>query len=102
MKLYFISQIIDISAQKKAEQQLAETNTKMQDHLKLVPSSTIETDKGLIRTFNKGAENLTGTKEEMIGKPPALIHLESEITKREKKFDNYNFDAKGFVFTCGK
>jgi hypothetical protein len=40
MKLYFISQIIDISAQKKAEQQLAETNTKMQDHLKLVPSST--------------------------------------------------------------
>jgi PAS domain-containing protein len=60
MKLYFISQIIDISAQKKAEQQLAETNTKMQA---LFEASTqvalIETDKkGLIRTFNKGAENL--------------------------------------------
>jgi PAS domain S-box-containing protein len=103
--LYFVSQIIDVTAQKKAEQQLAETNTKMQA---LFEASTqvalIETDEhGLIRTFNKGAENLSGyAKEEMIGKQtPALIHIESEIKKRGKEIlDNYNYDAKGFeVFT---
>jgi PAS domain S-box-containing protein len=103
--LYFVSQIIDVTAQKKAEQQLAETNTKMQA---LFEASTqvalIETDEhGLIRTFNKGAENLLGyAKEEMIGKQtPALIHIESEIKKRGKEIlDNYNYDAKGFeVFT---
>jgi len=103
--LYFISQIIDITAQKKAEKQLAATNTKMQA---LFEASTqvalIETDKyGLIRTFNKGAENLLGyTKEEMINKQtPALIHLESEIKKREQEIlDKFNFKAEGFeVFT---
>jgi PAS domain S-box-containing protein len=103
--LYFISQIIDITAQKEAEQQLAETNTKIQA---LFEASTqvalIETDKnGLICTFNKGAENLLGyTKEEMINKQtPAIIHLESEIEKREQDIlDKYNFKAEGFeVFT---
>jgi PAS domain S-box-containing protein len=103
--LYFITQTIDVSAQKTAEKQLEENNSKMKA---LLEASTqvalIETDKnGLIQTFNKGAENLLGySKEEMINKQtPALIHLESEIKRREKEIlDDYNFDVKGFeVFT---
>jgi hypothetical protein len=44
--LYFISQIIDISAQKKAEQQLAETIQKMQAPFEASTQvALIETDK---------------------------------------------------------
>lgn len=105
--LYFISQIIDITAQKKAEQQLADNNTKMQS---LFEASTqvalIETDvNGLIRTFNKGAENLLGyTKEEMITlETPIILHLQSEIDQRSKEIlEENNYIAKGFeVFMYG-
>jgi PAS domain S-box-containing protein len=103
--LYFISQLIDITAQKIAELQLEENNYKMKA---LFEASTqvalIETDKhGFIITFNKGAENLLGySKEEIINiKTPAIIHLQSEIEEREKEIlAKNNYPAKGFeVFT---
>jgi PAS domain S-box-containing protein len=105
--LYFISQIIDITAQKKAEQQLEENNSKMKA---LFEASTqvalIETDtNGQIITFNTGAENLLGyTKEEMINKvTPALIHLQSEIEDRANEILEKNNElVQGFeVFTYG-
>lgn len=105
--LYFILQVIDVTPQKIAEQQLAETNSKMQA---LFEASThvalIETDKyGLIRTFNKGAENLLGyTKEEILHKQtPSLFHLQAEMDDRSKEIlDKYNYDAKGYeVFIYG-
>ena len=99
--LYFISQIIDITAQKIAEHQLEENNAKMKA---LFEASThvalIETDQhGLIRTFNKGAENLLGyRKEQMINKQtPIVIHLEDEIEERSKEIlEEHNDAVKGF------
>lgn len=105
--LYFISQIIDITAQKKAELQLEENNSKMKA---LFEASTqvalIETDtSGQITTFNTGAENLLGySKEEMIHKvTPALIHLQSEIEDRSNEILAKNNElVQGFeVFTYG-
>ncbi|MDG2432161.1 PAS domain S-box protein [Flavobacterium sp.] len=105
--LYFISQIIDITAQKKAEQQLEDNNSKMKA---LFEASTqvalIETDVfGLIRTFNKGAENLLGyNKDEILHiETPAIIHLTSEIEERSREIQEKNNEiVQGFdVFTYG-
>ena len=103
--LYFISQIIDITPQKNAERELADTISKMQS---LIEASTqvsiIETDKkGNITTFNKGAENLLGySKEEVLFKQtPALIHLKEEVAARALEIKTkYNDIVEGFkVFT---
>jgi PAS domain S-box-containing protein len=103
--LYFISQIIDITPQKNAERELADTISKMQS---LIEASTqvsiIETDKkGTITTFNKGAENLLGySKEEVLFKQtPALIHLKEEVAARALEIKTkYNDIVEGFkVFT---
>lgn len=99
--LYFITQTIDITAQKIAEQQLEENNAKMKA---LFEASThvilIETDRdGQIRTFNKGAENLLGySREQMINKQtPAIIHLEEEIKQRSKEIlEEFNTTVNGF------
>ncbi|MBE0391363.1 PAS domain S-box protein [Flavobacterium sp. PL002] len=103
--LYFIVQIIDITAQKKAELQLADTIAKTQG---LIEASTrvaiIETSlDGIIRTFNKGAENLLGyKKEEIIGiATPLLIHVKDEIQTRTQELTvKYNQPIEEFqVFT---
>ena len=105
--LYFISQIIDITAQKIAEEQLEENNSKMKA---LFEASTqvalIEIDiSGVIKTFNTGAENLLGySKEEMIDTETlSIIHLPSEIEARSREIkEKNNVIAKGFeVFTFG-
>lgn len=87
--LYFISQIIDITAQKMAEKKLAETINKIQG---ILDSSTqvsiIGTDlHGTITSFNKGAENLLGySKEEVLQvQTPALIHVYEELLQREEQ-----------------
>lgn len=103
--LYFISQIIDITPQKKAEQELADTISKIQG---LIESSTqvsiIETDiNGIITTFNKGSENLLGYKKEEIlfHQTPLLIHLKKEIETRAYELSiEHNDTVEGFgVFT---
>jgi PAS domain S-box-containing protein len=107
--LYFISQIVDITAQKTFEIQLAKTIAYNQA---LLDASTqvaiIGTDtNGIITTFNEGAEQLLGYKaEELIDKEtPQLIHIKEEVEKAAKKhfeetaeiiegFDIFVHDAK--------
>jgi PAS domain S-box-containing protein len=103
--LYFISQIIDITAQKKAEQELELALSKIQGIFDASTQvSIIETDvNGIITTFNVGAENLLGYKKEEIIflKTPETIHLKEEIIARgiELSSEN-NCKIEGFnVFT---
>tara|TARA_R110000868_G_scaffold20539_4_gene86859 strand:+ start:4222 stop:7293 length:3072 start_codon:yes stop_codon:yes gene_type:complete len=103
--LHFISQIIDITQQKKSEQKLAETLNKIQGILDASTQvSIIETDLlGTITTFNKGAENLLGySKKEVLNiETPALIHLKEEIVQREQEiFNEFGVPIHGFnIFT---
>lgn len=83
---HFISQITDITKQKKAESQL---NLVVQRLSGILEASTqvtiISTDtNGLITSFNKGAENLLQYKaEELVGKQTAgIFHLKEEVEKR--------------------
>ncbi|MBB1193976.1 hypothetical protein DNC80_09905 [Flavobacterium sp. SOK18b] len=103
--LYIISQIINISSQKNAENKLEQAVSKLQG---ILDASTqvaiIETNiDGLITTFNTGAENLLGfKKEEVINlKTPETIHLQEEIEAQEEKIlIEKNIKCKGFeVFT---
>jgi PAS domain S-box-containing protein len=87
--LYFISQIIDITSLKTIERELAES---LQKNQSIMDSSTqvsiISTDtNGIIKTFNKGAENLLGYKASDIinKKTPQIIHMKSEVVKRGKE-----------------
>ena len=99
--LYFISQIIDITAQKHAELRLSEAVSKIQS---ILDASTqvaiIGTDtNGLITTFNKGARNLLGyTREEIVNKEtPIKIHLQQEIEERSAELlKEYNTPITGF------
>lgn len=81
--LYFICQIIDISAQKTFEMQLGNTIAYNQA---LLDASTqvaiIGTDtNGIITTFNEGAEQFLGYEaEELINKEtPKFIYIEEEV-----------------------
>ncbi len=103
--LYIISQIIDITSQKNAENKLEQAVSKLQG---ILDASTqvaiIETNlDGIITTFNTGAENLLGFKKEEIVnlKTPEIIHLQEEIkAQQEKLFLQKNINCKGFeVFT---
>ena len=99
--LYFITQTIDITAQKEAEQQLEQNNAKMKA---LFEASThvalIETDQhGLITMFNKGAENLLGySADEMVNlQSPAAFHLEKEVRERSQEIlEEFNEKTTGF------
>ena len=92
--LYFISQIIDITAQKKAEKELELTLAKIQSIFDASTQvSIIETDvTGIITTFNVGAENLLGYKKEEIIylKTPETIHLKEEIIARGIELSSEN------------
>lgn len=99
--LYFISQIVDITAQKTFEIQLAKTIAYNQA---ILDSSTqvaiIGTDtNGIITTFNEGAEQLLGyDAEEVINKEtPQLIHIKEEVEKvAQKHFEETAEIIEGF------
>lgn len=103
--LYFISQIIDITAEKKAEKELELTLAKIQSIFDASTQvSIIETDvDGIITTFSVGSENLLGyQKEEVVFlKTPEIIHLKEEIVVRGTELSKKNNAViKGFnVFT---
>ncbi len=104
--LHFIAQITDITPRIETSEKLQNTLVRLEGLLEASTQvSIIGTDtKGMITTFNKGAENLLGyTKEEMISKhSAAIIHLESEIIERGKELSaELKEDISGFdVFTA--
>lgn len=87
--LYFISQISDITAQKRAEKKLKETLAKFESILDASTQvSIIGTNKnGMITVFNKGAENLLGYgNEEVVEKEqPVIFHLKNEVEECGKE-----------------
>lgn len=87
--LYYITQIIDITQQKIAQQKLAEALAANQGILDASTQvSIVSTDKnGIIKSFNKGAENLMGfTASEAINiLSPALFHDFDEVMNFQKE-----------------
>ena len=74
--------ISDVTAAKDAEQRLQETNELRQAIFDAASVAIISVDeKGLIKTFNRGAENMLGyTAEEVVGKhTPVAFHLPEEM-----------------------
>jgi PAS domain S-box-containing protein len=99
--LYFISQIIDITAQKVTEKQLAETNAYNATILNASSQvAIVGTDiNGIITSFNQGAENLFGYKaNELVDKEtPAILHIASEVEEAiTKHFNETGEKIKGF------
>lgn len=99
--LYLIAQIIDITELEKTQRELTETlliNQSILDSSSQV--SIISSDiNGIIKTFNKGAENLLGySARDVINKTtPAIIHLESEVIERgETLSKEYQKEVRGF------
>jgi PAS domain S-box-containing protein len=99
--LYFISQIIDITAVKTAERKLESTFRQLQSiydastHVSIISTDT----RGTITNFNKGAENLLGySKDEILFKTtPQLFHLQQEMEARKLSISHeYNIEASGF------
>ncbi|TVR16300.1 MAG: PAS domain S-box protein [Balneolaceae bacterium] len=100
-KPYFISQITDITREKKAQQELNETLEKLKSILDASSRvAIISTDlNGLITSFNKGAENLLGySAKEIVGKKtPLKFHLNEELHQRKiELFKNESVDVNGF------
>ncbi len=99
--LYFISQIVDITAQKTFEIQLADI---ISYNKALLAASTqvaiIGTDiNGMITTFNEGAEQLLGySAQEIIKKvTPLIFHTSEEVqTVGEKHFEETGNKIEGF------
>tara|TARA_R100000005_G_C4994345_1_gene201356 strand:- start:441 stop:2717 length:2277 start_codon:yes stop_codon:yes gene_type:complete len=97
---HFVSQINNITERKHAQFQLQESISRLQG---IQDASTqvsiIETDlNGVIKSFNRGAENLLGyTASEMIDKEtPEIIHLKSEVKARGIELaEAYNMDIQG-------
>lgn len=99
--LYFISQILDITALKTTEFQLAETIAYNEALLNASSEvGIIGTDiNGIITTFNDGAEKILGYKaEELIGKStPQVIHIREEVeTVAQKHFEETAEKIEGF------
>ncbi|MCL6218852.1 PAS domain S-box protein [Zunongwangia pacifica] len=105
--LYFISQINDITAAKEAQENINKSYRELQNMMDATTQvSIIESDlNGVIKKFNKGAENFFGYKaEEMIDKEKVFIfHDKAEIKKRELELSKkYGKEVIGFdVFTTG-
>lgn len=87
--LYFIAQITDVTAQKKAERKLKETLAKFESILDASTQVSIigTNEEGVISVFNKGAENLLGYKsEEVVDKEqPVIFHLKKEVEQCGKE-----------------
>lgn len=99
--LYFISQVVDITAQKNTEMQLANT---IAHNEAIMEASTqvaiIGTDlNGIITTFNEGAELLLGyDASELINKEtPEVLHIEDEVERAAKEhFEKNGTEINGF------
>lgn len=83
---HFVSQITDINTQRITQNKLAQTLDRLEGILNASTQvSIISTDaKGVITSFNVGAENLLGySREEMVNrKTPQIIHLAEEMEAR--------------------
>jgi PAS domain S-box-containing protein len=93
--------VIDITENKRAEEEILQVKTQLQNVLHAATEvSIIATDiDGTITLFNTGAEKMLGYKaEEVIGKcSPLCFHLEEELNhKSEELFFNHNISVKGF------
>lgn len=84
--LHFITQLTDISQRKYAEQQTSLALAKLDSVMQAASEvAIIATDaKGVISSFNKGAENLLGYgAEDVVGRcTPAIFHIDSEVQAR--------------------
>ena len=105
--VYFISQINDITAAKEAQENINKSFRELQNLMEATTQvSIIEGDlNGVIKKFNKGAENFFGYKaEDMIDKEKVFIlHDEAEVKRREIELSKkYGKEIRGFdVFTTG-
>ena len=105
--LYFISQINDITTIKEAQANVNKSYRELQNLMDATTQvSIIESDlNGVIKKFNKGAENFFDYKaEEMIDKETVLIlHDDAEVKRREIELsEKYGKEIKGVdVFTTG-
>lgn len=80
--------VSDITSLKQTELELAATNSLRQAIFDAANLSIISTDvNGMIKTFNRGAEEMLGYfAEELIDKAtPECLHLEKEVVARAKK-----------------
>ncbi|MFD1551107.1 hypothetical protein DNU06_04085 [Putridiphycobacter roseus] len=98
---HFISQVVDITAAKKAEIKLKELFSKNQAILDASTEVTIigTDNEGIIQTFNKGAENMLGyTMKELVNKHSAsIIHKKEEIISRGEELSaTYQKKISGF------
>lgn len=79
--------IVDVTLRKQAEAKVFELHLRLEALLDAAREiSIIATDaSGRITLFNPGAEKLLGYQaSEMLGKSPALLHLDSEIAQRAR------------------
>ncbi|WP_224483968.1 PAS domain S-box protein [Robertkochia aurantiaca] len=99
--LYYMGQINDITRRVVTEKALTDSLGELQCLLNATTHvSIIETDlNGVIRKFNKGAQNLLGYKpEDVIGiHQPVCFHDNKEIKMRSEELtDYYGREIKGF------
>ncbi|MEH6405742.1 MAG: PAS domain S-box protein, partial [Leeuwenhoekiella sp.] len=99
-----IGQVVDMSESIKAQRALKASLNELQSILNATTQvSIIETDlNGIIRKFNKGAENLLGYKaSEVTGLPAGIFHDNHEMENRSKELTaEYGHQVSGHdVFT---
>lgn len=92
---------IDISESKRKEEELSRLEIQLQGVLDAATTVSIiaVTPDGLIRVFNKGAENMLGySAEEVVGKQnPVFLHPKDELFARGIALSNYfNRKIEGF------
>jgi len=91
----------DVTGLKRSEQALTDAHEEMKSVLDAATRvSIISTDpSGIIRTFNKGAANILGYREdEVVGKQVySFLHLESEIAIYDKELSReFGYPVSGF------
>ncbi|MCF7807446.1 MAG: PAS domain S-box protein [Candidatus Marinimicrobia bacterium] len=97
---YFSGVVMDITARKKAEEDLANAHLRLQN---IFSSATqvaiIATDlEGKMTTFNPGAENMLGyAADEVLGETTDMFHLDSEVIDWSKQISKgLGRDVTGF------
>lgn len=86
---HFISQIVDITEQKRMVEALKKSQKQFSDILTAASEVSIisTSPEGIIEVFNRGAERLLGySAEEMVGRcTPERIHVQSEVEARGRE-----------------